>query len=193
MFLTTAADSDAARRLAANDAEHMGFAMNTTRLWRWQPETAESLFALLGSATEGLTMRERGVLVCAAASTLGDSYCSLAWGGKLAAEVGADAAAGVLTGDDSHLTEPERAMARWARSVVRDPNGTAQHDVDGLRAAGLDDAKIFAITTFVALRVAYSMINDALGARPDPGLREFAPAAVVDVVDWGRAIADEGA
>ena len=191
MFLTTADDSDAARRLAADDETYMGFVMNATRLWRWQPETAESLFALMGSSTEGLTMRERGVLVSAAASTLGDSYCSLAWGGKLAAEVGADTAAGVLTGDDATLSAEEQAMARWARAVVRDPNATSQRDVDNLRAAGLDDAKIFAITTFVALRVAFSMINDALGARPDAALRYFAPTAVVDAVDWGRPIEDE--
>ena len=193
MFLTTAADSEAGQRLAADDEKYMGFVMNGTRLWRWQPETAEALFALMGQATEGLTMRQRGILVSAAASTLGDSYCSLAWGGKLAVEVGAEAAAGVLTGDDSQLADDEQAMARWARAVVRDPNATSQHDVDTLRNAGLDDATIFAITTFVALRVAYSMINDALGAHPDPALREFAPAAVVDAVDWGRPIADEGA
>lgn len=191
MFLTRADDSDAARRLAADDQKYMGFVMNATRLWHWQPETAESLFALMSSATEGLTMRERGVLVSAATSTLGDSYCSLAWGGKLAAEVGADAAAGVLAGDDTDLTESEQAMATWARAVVRDPNATSQHDVDELRAAGLDDAKIFAITTFVALRVAFSMVNDALGARPDAELRDFAPAVVVDTVAWGRPIADE--
>ncbi len=31
----------------------------------------------------GLNFRQCGVLVVAAVSTLGDSYCSLAWGGKL--------------------------------------------------------------------------------------------------------------
>jgi hypothetical protein len=31
----------------------------------------------------GLSFRQRGILVTAAASALGDSYCSLAWGGKL--------------------------------------------------------------------------------------------------------------
>ena len=31
-----------------------------------------------------LSQRELGVIVCTSASTLGDSYCALAWGKKLA-------------------------------------------------------------------------------------------------------------
>ena len=46
----------------------------------------QRLFELMSEAFKpsGLTFRQRGILVTAAASTLGDSYCSLAWGGKLA-------------------------------------------------------------------------------------------------------------
>lgn len=45
-------------------------------------------------------------------------------------------------------------LARWAQAVSRDANATTVADVEGLRAAGFDDAQIFAITCFVALRVA---------------------------------------
>jgi hypothetical protein len=73
--------------------------------------------------------------------------------------------------------------------VARDPNGARAADLDGLRRAGYDDAQILAITAFVALRLAFSTVNDALGARPDRQLRETAPAPVLEAVTFGRPIA----
>ena len=67
-------------------------------------------------------------------------------------------------------------MAAWARRVTRDPNGTSAEDVQELRDAGFSDADIFAMTVYVALRVALSTVNDALGARPDAEYRMLAPA-----------------
>ena len=72
----------------------------------------------------GLTFRRRGIMVTAAASALGDSYCSLAWGGKLGKALDAAVAARVLNGSDAGLTDQEKAMAAWARKVARDPNAT---------------------------------------------------------------------
>ena len=64
-------------------------------------------------------------------------------------------------------------LAQWARSVATDPNAIEARDVQRLRDAGFDEAQIFAITTFVALRLAFSTVNDALGARPDSQLGGF--------------------
>ncbi len=189
MFLTDPAPSDGAQRLFDDDEKYMGWVMNASRLWAWQPESNEALFDLLGSVSDGFSMRRRGILVAACASAFGDSYCSLAWGGKLAKESDAQTAADVLTGSDERLTEAERVMARWARAVATDPNATTQHDVDELRAAGFTDAEIFSMTAFVALRVAFSTVNDALGCQPDPDLREFSPPEVLAAVDYGRPIA----
>jgi alkylhydroperoxidase family enzyme len=138
----------------------------------------------------GLTMRQRGILVTACASTLGDAYCSLAWGTKLAAVSDAETAAGVLRGDDGGLTDQERALAAWARAVVRDPQGTTEADVRRLSAAGYSDEQIFGLTLFVSLRLAISTVNNALGARSDAQFRQKAPAAVLDAVTYGRPIAD---
>jgi alkylhydroperoxidase family enzyme len=121
---------------------------------------------------------------------LGDSYCSLAWGQKLADAAGADVAAGVLRGEDAGLDAAERALAQWARRVVRDPNGIVADDVEPLRQAGFDDGQIFAITTYVALRLAFSTVNDALGARPDQRFGTTLPEDVLAAVTFGRAIAD---
>ncbi len=60
-----------------------------------------------------------------------------------------------------------------------------------LRDAGYGDAAIFAITVFVALRIAFSTVNDALGVRPDAAFRSTAPEAVLNAVTFGRPIDDE--
>ena len=49
-------------------------------------------------------------------------------------------------------------------NCARDPNSTTAADVQSLRDAGFDDGQIFAISVFVALRIAFSIVNDALGA-----------------------------
>ena len=95
----------------------------------------------------------------------------------------------MLRGDDEPLDRTERALARWARAMTRDPNATEPGDVEHLREAGYDDAQILAITAFVALRAAFATVNDALGVRPDRELIETAPPAVRDAVTYGRRAA----
>ena len=55
--------------------------------------------------------------------------------------------------------------------------------------AGYDDRQIFAITMFVALRLAFSTVNDALGAQPDAELAATVPDQVRDAVAFGRPAA----
>jgi alkylhydroperoxidase family enzyme len=190
-FLTQADMSDDVRRLYDDDVDELGYVMNASKLWSHQPATQAGLFDLLGRTVRAgsLTFRQRGILVTACASALGDAYCSLAWGKKLAGDAGADLAGGVLRGDDEGLDASERALARWARRITRDPNATGSGDVQALRDAGFDDAQIFAITVFVALRIAFSTVNDALGARPDRELGETVPPPVREAVTFGRPIA----
>jgi alkylhydroperoxidase family enzyme len=192
-FLRVPEPTDEARRLFDDDVAEVGYVMNVSKLWAYQPATMAGLFDLLGQATSahGLTLRQRGILVAACASAFGDSACSLAWGSRLAEATDARTASGVLRGDDDGLRAGERVMARWARKVARDPNHTSAADVQELRDAGFDDALIFAITVFVALRLAFSTVNDALGVRPDAAFRSTAPKAVLDAVTFGRPIDEE--
>jgi uncharacterized peroxidase-related enzyme len=168
-----------------------GYIWNLSRLWAHQPETLKRLFELMSQAftPSGLTFRQRGILVTAAASALGDSYCSLAWGGKLGTASDATTAAGVLDGSDTGLSDQEQAMAAWARKVATDPNATTPADIQALRDAGLDDGQIFAITSFVALRLAFSTINDSLGTQPDAQLALSVPQQVREAVTYGRPAA----
>lgn len=194
-FLRRAEVTGAARAIFGEDQAEVGFVMNASRLWAYQPEAMTGLFGLLGSVAAGgaLTDRQRGILIAACASTLGDSYCSLAWGTRLAGQASPQLAAGVLRGADTGLDPAERAMAAWARQVARDPNATTAGDVQALREAGFSDAGIFAITVYVALRIALSTVNDALGARPDAQYATLAPTAVRDAVTFGRPLADHPA
>jgi len=187
-FLGSPPTTPQAQALYDEDVAESGYVWNVSRLWGYQPETVNRLFELMSEAFKpsGLTFRQRGILVTAAASTLGDSYCSMAWGGKLADATSTDLAAGVLNGRDGELREQEKAMAEWARKIVKDPNATTTVDVQTLRDAGLTDEQIFAITAFVALRVAFSTINDSLGAQPDAQLVENLPQEVVNAVTFGR-------
>jgi alkylhydroperoxidase family enzyme len=85
------------------------------------------------------------------------------------------------------LNEREAALAGWARQVVRDPNAATDDDVARLRRVGLTDREIFEATTFIAFRLAFSTVNDALGAAPDQQLSAEAPALVRAAVGYGRA------
>jgi alkylhydroperoxidase family enzyme len=130
------------------------------------------------------------VIVCATVATLGDSYCSLAWGTRLARSAGAATAAALLQGADAEeLTARERTLADWARKVARDPNATTRADIFELHASGLSDLEIFEATALVAFRHAFSMINDALGVQPDWQVADAAPPQVREAITRGRPVA----
>ncbi|HEY7628043.1 MAG TPA: hypothetical protein VH761_13295 [Ilumatobacteraceae bacterium] len=190
-FLGEPSLSAGALRLFDDDIKGVGYVMNVSRLWAHDPAALDALSDLLLHATNAgsLTHRQRAIVIACCASTLGDSYCSLAWGKRLADDAGADVAGRVLRGDDGPLDGAERALARWARKLAGDPNSTTADDVQALRAEGFDDATIFAVTVYAALRIAFSTVNDALGARPDRQLGTDVPAEVRDAVDFGRPIA----
>ncbi|MBO3746806.1 hypothetical protein J5X84_12075 [Streptosporangiaceae bacterium NEAU-GS5] len=179
-------------KLYADDIAEDGYVMNVSLIWGYRPSLQEGLFGLLRDITKEyeLTMRQRGILVAACASAFGDSYCALKWGTRLAAESDTRTASEVLRGEDIGLSDAERAMAAWARKVARDPNAVVEADVQRMRDCGWEDAEIFAITVFVALRIAFSTVNDALGARPDAGLRQTTPPDILEAVTFGRPIAD---
>lgn len=191
-FLTPPPDSPEVRALHEADLAQDGFVMNLTHLWAHDPPTNAAFTSLLLRAGEvaGLAPSDRGVLICASAAALGDSYCALAWGGRLSRLLDEETALAVLHGQHDRLSTREAALARWASAVARDPSATTPDDVALLREVGFDDRQVFALTTYVALRLAFSTVNGALGATPDPRLRDDAPPAVAEAVTWGRGVVD---
>jgi len=173
----------------AADRDSDGYVWNVTRLWGWRADIYRDFAALRTSLMDSssLTDRDWAVMVTAMASQLGDSYCSLAWGPKLASLSDAETAARLLANEPAPaLSERERALAAWTRQLVDDPNATTADDVTRLRAVGLGDKEIFEATTFIAFRLAFSTVNDALGAEPDRQLMDAAPDPIREVVRYGR-------
>ena len=78
--------SEAARAAYDEDRAELGYVMNATRLWAHDADSLDDIFAVRGRLTEraGLSDRDRGLLIAATASTLGDSVCSFASGSRLA-------------------------------------------------------------------------------------------------------------
>ena len=167
-FLAEEAPDADAQRLFDEDVAEDGYVMNVTRLWAYQPTTLTHLFDLMGEtyANDHLSFRQRGILVTACASTLGDAYCSIAWGTKLANKSDAETAASVLTGDDALLTPAEQAMAQWARKVAHDPNHTSPRRCAGtarLRLQRPGDLRDDAHTSRSALPSRRSMTRSVHG------------------------------
>ena len=192
-YIADARTNEHVEHMYATDLKVQGYVANQTRLWAHSPESMAALTYALSMAVEaaGLDVRQRALLVTTAATTMGDAYCALAFGYKLANVAGQEAAVRAVTGDDAGLDAADRALVRWTRRVVLDPSGTVAEDVHELRSAGFDDRQVMAITLFVALRQAFSTVNDALGGEPDALLLERVPDAVRQAVTFGRAGANK--
>src|SRR5258708_26212155 len=98
MFLRTPQANEANSALYSRDVAEDGYVANLTRLWAWRPDVFDGFLNLRSLLTEQaeLSLRERAILVCATAANLGDSYCALAWGAKLASEAAPITAAQVV-------------------------------------------------------------------------------------------------
>jgi uncharacterized peroxidase-related enzyme len=191
MFLDAPPSSADAERLFQSEIADDGHVTNFTRLWAWRPDLAVEFWTLRRNlmARCKLSRRELVVAACACVSRLGDSYCSLSFGTVLSGITDPETAASLLRDIPAALTGREAAIASWARKVASHPNATTREDVAQLRTAGLDDKDVFELTAFVAFRIAFATVNDALGAQPDWQMAEAAPPEVRTVVDFGRPAA----
>jgi uncharacterized peroxidase-related enzyme len=192
MFVSPPPETDDVSQMYRSSAEAQGFLMNLIKAWAWRPEVFTGFGELRAKLMEesALSKRDWAILVSATAAALGDSYCALAWGKTLAQQAGPSVAAAVLKArDQGALTARDRALAGWARKVATSPNETAAADVDELRKVGLCEREIVEITMFVAFRLAFSTVNDALGMTPDWQLAATAPKEVVEAVTYGRPVA----
>jgi uncharacterized peroxidase-related enzyme len=191
MFLAAPPEDRAVQALYDEARSQDGYVANYIKVWAWRPEvrTAYDETRQLVASQTSLSAREIAVLNSTTASRLGDSYCAIAWGSRLAELTDATTAAALLRRDETpELSERERALVSWASAVVEHPSNTTQTDVDALRAAGLSDRDVVDATLLVAFRLAFGTVNDALGARPDRQLAEAAPQAVLSSVTYGRAV-----
>jgi uncharacterized peroxidase-related enzyme len=191
MFLSEPTTDEAAAYLES-DRIASGFTMNHERAWAWRPDIAEGFARLRRQLLQGssLSGEETALLSCATAHALGDPSCSIAWGTRLATARGIEVASAVLHGaNPPKASARESALRSWAAKIVDDPNEVTAEDVETLRTAGLSDREILEATVHVAFRLAFSTVNDALGALPDHQLVDSAPAEVRAAVSYGRPAA----
>jgi uncharacterized peroxidase-related enzyme len=191
MFLNEPATDEAAAYLE-RDRIASGFTMNHERAWAWRPDVAEGFARVRKQLLQGssLSGEEIALLCCATAHALGDPSCSIAWGKRLATARGIEVATAVLHGaNPPKASARESALRQWAEQIVDDPNDVSAEDVENLRAAGLSDREIFEATVHIGFRLAFSTVNDALGALPDHQLVDAAPAEVRAAVSYGRPAA----
>ena len=121
-FLREPVAAPAVDAMYDSDRAGFGFVMNLTHLWAHLPESHAGLMSLLDVVGSAFSPREKGILVTATASTIRDSYCSWAWGWKLADLSGVpELSAAVLSGSDEGLIAREAALAAWARRVAGAP------------------------------------------------------------------------
>jgi len=189
MFIEPPPSSPGVESVYASAEKSQGFRMNLAAAWAWRPDVFDRFAALRTTLVSESTLskRDQAVLICATAASIQDAYCSLAWGKTLAQEAGPAAAAAVVRGvEDPALTARDRALAQWARMVASAPNTTRRQDVDALRAEGFSDREVFEITAFIAFRLAFSTVNDALGIAPDWQLADAAPEPLRNAVRFGR-------
>lgn len=188
-FLEEPAPSAGQERLYTEDLADDGYVWDLTRVWAHQPEAHEQLMRLFDATADaaGLSPRDKAVIVLAQAAAVGDSYCAVAWGRRLADWADPTTAIAALTGDEEPFSEREQALAAWARTVARSPGSSTPRDIQRLRDAGFSEPQIVALTIYAGLRTAFSSINGALGARPDITLADALDPAVRTVITWGRA------
>jgi uncharacterized peroxidase-related enzyme len=170
------------------DLSSDGYVNNLTRVWCWRPDALASFQTIRAdlTASSGLSPLELAILVTATTAARGDSYCTLAWGTRLARRSSEAIAESVVRGNPTGLSSREEALALWARQVVLDPNATTQADVDQLREVGFTNREIFEATVFIAYRLAFATVNDALGVVPDRELIARVPPRVREAVTFGR-------
>ena len=189
-FLGAPPHSPAAQRLFDEDLEGAGYVTNVSRLWAHLPSALNGLSDLMGETTRAGSLsfdpagRARdGGCVSPGRLLLLDgmgqktlrrrrrprSLPRVIGGGTEGLD---DDGPGVGPMGSTGGNEPELHLGRGRSGASRD--------------VGFDDSQIFAITAFVALRLAFSTVNDALGSVPDSELREAMPEPVRSAVVFGR-------
>jgi uncharacterized protein YciW len=142
-FLKESAPSEGQQKMYDADVAEDGFVWDSSRLWAHQPDLDEAFCALLLATSNAadLSQREKAMLVIGQASTIGDSYCSVAWGRWLTEWEDAETAAAALGRDETPFDDRESALASWARAIADHPNDTKPEDVELLRTVGFTNRR----------------------------------------------------
>ena len=117
----------------------------------------------------GADARLYRVATVAVARRLRSSYCALAHGELLPAELSDEAPVRTIAGRDQNwddLDPVDAEVARFADRVVADAPSMTADDLIELRDLVFDDARIFDVVVTAAARSFFSTVLDATGPFP---------------------------
>ena len=179
-FSRAPAPTPEAQRLFDDDLQGGGYVTNVSRLWAYLPTALDGLSDLMGQGDPGRLPH------LPPAGRARDGRGVGAGRLVLLAGVGQEARRGrrARRGCRRHSAARTRVSTRGAGAGAVGPAGRGRPKRrhrgrrPGAARRRLRRRQIFAITTFVALRLAFSTVNDALGARPDRELADAVPEPV---------------
>jgi uncharacterized peroxidase-related enzyme len=183
------AATGAASELLEADRSKLGYVQNFTRAWASRPDVYAGWAQMKDAIMAGMSLRRYELATVASASTVGSSYCTLAHGRILARKfMDAESVRALVEGRPAGLDEADEAVVELARKVAGNAWELTQEDIDGYRAAGLDDEEIFAVILAAAARCFFTKVTDAIGVLPDAAFNELEPE-LRDALTVGRPIA----
>ena len=176
------------------DRVESGHVANYTRTFALRPAVYTAWDALNAAVRSEADARLYRVATVAAARRLRSSYCALAHGERLAAELEDEAPVRTIAGHDQNwedLDPVDAAVARLADRVVADAPSMTAEDLTELRDLGFDDARIFDVIVTAAARSFFSTVLDATGTLPDAGIAAGLDPETRAALTVGRPIATE--
>lgn len=168
--------------------ERWGFVPDYAGCFAARPDVAEAWSALARAVMAPMDRRRFELATLAAARARRSTYCAAAHSTFLRDACGDEATMLGLAADPSGggLGEVDRAVHEYASLVARDPASVQQTDIDRLRELGLTDSDIADLAYTVALRVFFTTVLDALGARLDAATAAELPPDVLAALVVGR-------
>jgi len=176
-YVRTIAETDAEGTLAelyARGGNPDGTVDNVLKVHSLNPESLAAHLEVYISAMHRpspLSRAEREIVATTVSRINGCGYCLRHHGAGLHRQLPAERR-GVVeelsAGDESSLTDRERALCSYATKLTREPASVGRSDIEALRAQGLDDRAIVDLACVVAYFAYANRVVLGLGAELEP-------------------------
>lgn len=180
------------KELYQRQQDHYGYVPNYAKVFCYRPSLMTAWANLQRTARKYIDVKSYELVTVAAATSLKNSYCSLAHGKLLNDHFySIDELEDIVKrGGENTLTQQQICIVKLAKKVTLNAEGVNQQDIDELKQTGMSDERIFDVVVSAAARCFFSKISDALGVQPDSVLSEM-DEGIVSLMTLGRNISSE--